>query len=52
MLRELVLGLWWHTLFGRTQKRLSWMRMLKLGTGWLPQPRVLHPYQVNCLLLC
>jgi hypothetical protein len=52
MLLGRVLGLWSHTLLGRTQKRLPWMRMLKLGAGWLPQRRVLHPYQVNCLLLC
>jgi len=44
MLRERVLGLWWHTLCRRSQKRLPWARMLKLGARWLPQPRVLHPY--------
>jgi group II intron reverse transcriptase/maturase len=44
MLRERVLSLWWHTLCRRSQKRLPWMRMLKLGARWLPQPRVLHPY--------
>ena len=44
MLRERVLSLWWHTLCRRSQKRLPWTRMLKLGARWLPQPRVLHPY--------
>ena len=44
MLRERVLSLWWHTLCRRSQKRMPWMRMLKLGARWLPQPRVLHPY--------
>jgi len=44
MLRERVLSLWWHTLCRRSQKRLPWVRMLKLGARWLPQPRVLHPY--------
>ena len=32
MLRERVLSLWWHTLCRRSQKRLPWTRMLKLGT--------------------
>ena len=39
-----LLGSWWHTLCRRSQQRLPWTRMLKLGDRWLPRPRVLHPY--------
>jgi group II intron reverse transcriptase/maturase len=44
LFRERLLGTWWHTLCRRSQHRLPWNRMLKLGHRWLPQPRVLHPY--------
>ena len=42
--RDRLLGLWWRTLCRRSQQRLPWTRMLKLGNRWLPRPRVLHPY--------
>jgi group II intron reverse transcriptase/maturase len=44
LFRDRLLGTWWHTLCRRSQHRLPWKRMLKLGNQWLPQPRVLHPY--------
>ncbi len=46
LFRDRVLGLWWHTLCRRSQQRLPWACMLKLGNRWLPRPRVLHPYPV------
>jgi RNA-directed DNA polymerase len=46
--RDRTLGLWWHRLRRRSQKRrISWTRMLSLGKRWLPQPRVLHPYPAD-----
>ena len=44
LFRDRLLGLWWHTLGRRSQQRLLWKRMLKLGDRWLPRPRVLRPY--------
>jgi RNA-directed DNA polymerase len=44
LFRDRLLGTWWHTLCRRSQHRLPWKRMLKLGHRWLPSPRVLHPY--------
>jgi len=44
LFRDRLLGLWWHTLCRRSQKRLPWKSMLKLGARWLPRPLVLHPY--------
>jgi hypothetical protein len=37
--------LWRRTLSRRSQKsRLTWDRMDRLATRWLPLPRILHPY--------
>src|SRR5215471_5187637 len=44
LFRDRLLGTWWQTLCRRSQYRLPWKRMLKLGTRWLPSPHVLHPY--------
>jgi len=44
LFRDRLLGFWWHTLCRRSQQRLPWKRMLRLGDRWLPRPRVLHPY--------
>src|SRR5215831_10431531 len=44
LFRDRLLGIWWHTLCRRSQQRMPWKRMLKLGDRWLPRPRVLHPY--------
>jgi hypothetical protein len=44
LFRDRLLGIWWHTLCRRSQQRLPWKRMLKLGDRWIPRPRVLHPY--------
>lgn len=44
LFRDRLLGLWWHTLCRRSQQRLPWTNMLRLGDRWLPRPRVLHPY--------
>ena len=44
LFRDRLLGFWWHTLCRRSQQRLPWQRMLKLGARWLPRPVVLHPY--------
>jgi RNA-directed DNA polymerase len=44
LFRDRLLGVWWRTLCHRSQPRLPWNRMLKLGHRWLPSPRVLHPY--------
>jgi RNA-directed DNA polymerase len=46
LFRDRLLGIWWHTLCRRSQQRLPWKRMLKLGDRWLSRPRVLHPYPV------
>src|ERR1700680_4444989 len=46
--RDRLLGLWWRALRRRSQQhRFSWTRTLTLGTRWLPQPRVLHPYPAD-----
>jgi len=44
LFRDRLLGIWRHTLCRRSQQRLTWNRMVKLGHRWLPSPRVLHPY--------
>jgi RNA-directed DNA polymerase len=44
LFRDRLLGIWWHTLCRRSQQRLPWKRLLKLGDRWLPRPIVLHPY--------
>jgi group II intron reverse transcriptase/maturase len=40
-----VTNLWLRTLRRRSQKdRMTWERMAKIATHWLPAPRVLHPW--------
>jgi RNA-directed DNA polymerase len=37
--------LWRRTLRRRSQKDgFTWDRMTKLADGWLPAPRILHPW--------
>jgi RNA-directed DNA polymerase len=43
--RHYVTDLWRRTLRRRSQKDgLTWNRMTKLADGWLPKPRILHPW--------
>jgi len=43
--RHYVTDLWRRTLRRRSQKdAFTWARMTKLADGWLPAPRVLHPW--------
>ena len=36
---------WLHALRRRSQRsRMSWERMSRLATRWIPAPRILHPY--------
>jgi len=37
--------LWWRSIRRRNQRdRTTWERMRKLVEGWLPEPRILHPW--------
>jgi len=37
--------LWWRSIRRRSQRdRTTWERMRKLVEGWLPEPRILHPW--------
>ncbi len=38
--------LWWLILRRRSQRRMSWDRVLRIFKRWLPAPRVLHPYPI------
>jgi RNA-directed DNA polymerase len=43
--RHRVLLHWRHALARRSQKgRITWDRLRRLATRWLPQPRILHPW--------
>ena len=43
--RHHVIDLWRRTLRRRSQKaRITWHRMEQLAAGWLPPPRILHPW--------
>ena len=43
--RYRIIGLWHRLLCRRSQKgRMVWQRMTKLADGFLPKPRVLHPW--------
>jgi RNA-directed DNA polymerase len=43
--RHYVTDLWRRTLRRRSQKDgFTWARMTKLAAGWLPEPRILHPW--------
>ncbi|MGA8443303.1 MAG: hypothetical protein WB762_31865, partial [Candidatus Sulfotelmatobacter sp.] len=44
LFRDRLLGIRWRTLCRRSQQRLPWTRLLKLGDRWLPRPIVLLPY--------
>jgi len=42
--------LWWRILRRRGDKgKASWARAYRLGTLYLPMPRILHPYPAQCL---
>jgi group II intron reverse transcriptase/maturase len=44
--------LWHRTLCRRSQaKNLSWKRMHKIATHWLPSPRICHPYPNQRLIV-
>ena len=44
--------LWQRTLCRRSQaKHLSWKRMHKIATHWLPAPRICHPYPNQRLIV-
>ena len=44
--------LWHRTLCRRSQaKSLSWKRMRKIATHWLPSPRICHPYPSQRLIV-
>jgi len=44
--------LWQRTLCRRSQaKSLSWKRMHKIATHWLPSPRICHPYPNQRLIV-
>src|SRR3974390_1133069 len=38
--------LWWITLRRRSQQPVTWDRVTRISTHWIPAPRVLHPYPV------
>ena len=43
--RHYVTDLWRRTLRRRSQKDgFTWARMTQLAAGWLPEPRILHPW--------
>ena len=43
--RDEVIRRWQQTLGRRSQNGyLTWARMMKLADGWLPKPRILHPW--------
>ena len=43
--RHYVTDLWRRTLRRRSQKNgFTWARMTQLAAGWLPEPRILHPW--------
>jgi RNA-directed DNA polymerase len=43
--RHYLTDLWRRTLRRRSQKDgFTWDRMTKLADGWLPAPRILHPW--------
>lgn len=41
---------WWHTLRRRSQRqRMTWERINRIATRWLPPPRIYHPYPTERL---
>jgi hypothetical protein len=43
--REQVKWLWLRVLRRRSQRhRMTWERILRLASRWLPHPRILHPW--------
>ena len=48
--RERILRYWCHTLRRRSQRhRMTWQRMYRLATQWLPEPHIMHPYPAQRL---
>jgi hypothetical protein len=43
--RHHVVNLWLRTLRRRSQKDdMTWERITRIATAWLPNPRILHPW--------
>ena len=43
--RQQVKWLWLRALRRRSQRHcMTWMRLERLASRWLPQPRILHPW--------
>jgi group II intron reverse transcriptase/maturase len=44
--RDAIQGMWLRVLRRRSQRgrRLTWEKFSKLSKGWLPTPKILHPY--------
>jgi RNA-directed DNA polymerase len=50
VVRERLLRYWYCTLRRRSQRhRMTWQRMCRLATQWLPEPHIMHPYPVQRL---
>jgi RNA-directed DNA polymerase len=50
VVRERLLRYWCCTLRRRSQRhRMTWQRMCRLATQWLPEPHIMHPYPVQRL---
>jgi RNA-directed DNA polymerase len=48
--RERIRRYWCHTLRRRSQRhRMTWQRMYRLATQWLPEPHIMHPYPAQRL---
>ena len=39
--------LWWQVLCRRSQRRVSWSRMRRYITRWVPSVRICHPYPLD-----
>jgi len=52
LFRYEVVRLWCQALRRRSQKsRITWARMLRWAGQWIPQPRIMHPYPEQRLLV-
>jgi RNA-directed DNA polymerase len=50
VVRERLLRYWCCTLRRRSQRhRMTWQRMYRLATQWLPEPHIMHPYPAQRL---
>jgi RNA-directed DNA polymerase len=48
--RERILRSWCRILRRRSQRhRMTWQRMYRLATQWLPEPHIMHPYPAQRL---